>query len=252
MQAFGGGLGSLLQRPKPEEVVLISKQRRLEPFWHVAGRAVYRLRAEPRLHHSRERGRRPGDHHPRQQVRGRRARGRKSFRVPVREHCRAEFVSESYTDGLTGGPVADAAALMVGPRSEVSDPATLSADGTIAPRAGAPLLIRRPAAHDRDHEARPGRPDARGEHHRSRPLTCSIARSGRSSSTGRARARPGSSRSTPSPAAPSRARPLVGTIKQMLSRDVLFDIGADTVGLFVPGGSIAVKLAKAAIDTQRQ
>jgi len=41
---------------------------------------------------------------------------------------------------------------------------------------------------------------------------------------------------------------LVGSIKSMLSRDLLFDVGADTVGLFVPGGSIAVKLAKAAID----
>ena len=31
-------------------------------------------------------------------------------------------------------------------------------------------------------------------------------------------------------------------------RDALFDIGADTVGLLVPGGSIAVKVAKLAID----
>ena len=44
---------------------------------------------------------------------------------------------------------------------------------------------------------------------------------------------------------------LVGQIKGMLSRDLLFDVGADTVGLFVPGGSIAVKLARAAIDSQK-
>jgi len=41
LQAFGGGLGALLQRPKHEEISLVAKQRRLEPFWHVAGRAVY-------------------------------------------------------------------------------------------------------------------------------------------------------------------------------------------------------------------
>jgi hypothetical protein len=29
---------------------------------------------------------------------------------------------------------------------------------------------------------------------------------------------------------------------------MLFDIGADTAGLIVPGGSIAVKVAKAALD----
>jgi len=34
----------------------------------------------------------------------------------------------------------------------------------------------------------------------------------------------------------------------MLTRDVLFDVGADTVGLLIPGGSIAVRLAQAAID----
>jgi hypothetical protein len=43
---------------------------------------------------------------------------------------------------------------------------------------------------------------------------------------------------------------LMTSIKGMLSRDLLFDVGADTVGLFVPGGSIAVKLAKAAIDNK--
>ena len=33
-----------------------------------------------------------------------------------------------------------------------------------------------------------------------------------------------------------------------ISRDALFDIGADTIGMLVPGGNIAVKLAKVAID----
>src|SRR5262249_19610362 len=40
-QAFGSGLGSLLSRPKPDEIELVTSQRRLEPFWHVAGRATY-------------------------------------------------------------------------------------------------------------------------------------------------------------------------------------------------------------------
>jgi hypothetical protein len=33
-----------------------------------------------------------------------------------------------------------------------------------------------------------------------------------------------------------------------ITRDALFDIGADTIGMIVPGGNIAVKLAKVAID----
>lgn len=37
-------------------------------------------------------------------------------------------------------------------------------------------------------------------------------------------------------------------LTRMVTRDALFDIGADTVGLLVPGGSIAVKVARAAFD----
>ena len=35
---------------------------------------------------------------------------------------------------------------------------------------------------------------------------------------------------------------------RVITRDARFDIGADTVGLLVPGGSIAVKVARAALD----
>ena len=37
----------------------------------------------------------------------------------------------------------------------------------------------------------------------------------------------------------------------MLDRNFLFDIGADAAGLLVPGGSVAVKLAKKYIDSQK-
>ena len=41
-------------------------------------------------------------------------------------------------------------------------------------------------------------------------------------------------------------------VKSMLSRDLVFDVTADAVGMFVPGGSIAVKLVKAAIDRPKK
>jgi hypothetical protein len=34
----------------------------------------------------------------------------------------------------------------------------------------------------------------------------------------------------------------------MITRDLIFDMTADAAGLLIPGGSIAVKLVKAAID----
>lgn len=39
---------------------------------------------------------------------------------------------------------------------------------------------------------------------------------------------------------------------KVLSRDFLFDVGADAAGMLIPGGSIAVKVAKKYIDTRTQ
>jgi len=250
MQAFGGGLGSLLQRPKPEEVVLTNKQRRLEPFWHVAGRAVYVYERNRdytipasaadvqaiTIHDERY----EGD-----------AAGQKSFRVPVREHCRAEFASESYTDGLTGGPVPDAAVLMNGPRAEVGDPATLSADGTLAlpPEHRSSYVVRQLMTEI----MKPVQADQMLEENIILETTDLFYRPiWAFEFDWQGKGKTGVVEIDSVTGGTKQGKALVGTIKQMLSRDVLFDIGADTVGLVVPGGGIAVKLAKAAIDTQRQ
>jgi hypothetical protein len=39
---------------------------------------------------------------------------------------------------------------------------------------------------------------------------------------------------------------------KVLNRDFLFDVGADAAGMFIPGGSIAVKVAKRYIDTKQK
>jgi len=44
------------------------------------------------------------------------------------------------------------------------------------------------------------------------------------------------------------AKSLRQQINLPVTRDALFDIGADTIGMIVPGGNIAVKLVKVAID----
>lgn len=248
MQAFGGGLGSLLQRPKPEEVTLVTKQRRLEPFWHVAGRAVYvydrnREYTVPTSSPDVQAVTINGTKYDGQQG----TTGQLAFRVPMLEHCRSEFSAESFTDGLTGAPVQDAAALMSGPRSEVADPQTLSADGTIAvpPEHRASYVVRQLMTEI----MKPVQADQMLEESVAleatdllyRPIWAfEFAWQGKGkqgiveidSVTGQSR----------------QGKALVTSIKGMLSRDLLFDVGADTVGLFVPGGSIAVKLAKAAID----
>ncbi len=50
----------------------------------------------------------------------------------------------------------------------------------------------------------------------------------------------------------SSGRKLQEQVKGMLSRDLIFDVTADAVGLIVPGGSIAVKLVKAAVDSGKK
>jgi hypothetical protein len=46
----------------------------------------------------------------------------------------------------------------------------------------------------------------------------------------------------------SGGRKLSAQIKSIVTRDLLFDLSADAVGMLVPGGSIAVKLVKAVVD----
>ena len=244
-------LGSLLQRPKPEEVTLVNKQRRLEPFWHVAGHATYVY----------ERNRDYSVPASAPDVEGLTINGTRydgqvagtgrSFRVAAREHCRAEFRHEAFVDGLTGSPVAEGLTLVSGPRSEVTDPETMAAGDTIAvpPEHRASYVVRQLMSEI----MKPVQADSVLEESVTLETTDLFYRpiwafefawqaKGKQtiveidSITGQTRA----------------GRALVGQIKGMLNRDLLFDVGADTVGLFVPGGSVAVKLAKAAIDKNKK
>ena len=245
-----GALGSLLSKPKPEEVTLLNRQRRLEPFWHVAGHATYLY----------ERNR---DYNVPSSaadveaitVNGTRYDGVPSgqsrvFKVQAREHCKAEFRSESFVNGLTGQPLAEGAQLISGPRSEITDPATIGTDDTIVvpPEHRASYVVRQLMAEI----MKPVQADQVLEESVTleatelfyRPVWAfefAWAAKGKQaivevdSVTGQIAA----------------GKALVGQMKAMMNRDLLFDIGADTVGLIVPGGSIAVKLAKAAMDQRK-
>ena len=244
-------LGSLLTKPKPEEVTLVNKQRRLEPFWHVAGHAIYVY----------ERNREYSVPAAAPDVDGLTITGTKyegvaagatrAFRVPALEHCRTEIRSESFVDGLTGAAVADGAQVIGGPRSEISDPATLADGDTIAlpPENRASYVVRalmgeliKPVQADRVLEEevvleatdlfyRPVWAFEFTWNGKGKNAIVEI-----DSVTGQTRA----------------GKALVGQIRGALNCDLLFDVGADTIGLFVPGGSIAVKLAKAAIDSNKK
>jgi len=247
-------LGSLLSKPKPEEVTLVNKQRRLEPFWHVAGHAVYvyernREYSVPAASPDVEALTILGTRYEGQPQAV--ASSARTFRVPALEHCRTEIRSESFVDGLTGAAVADGAQVVEGPRSEVADPATLGDGDTIAlpPENRASYVVRalmgeliKPVQADKlleeqvvleatDLFYRPVWAFEFTWNGKAKNAIVEIDAVTGQTRTGKA---------------------LVGQIRGALNRDLLFDVGADTVGLFVPGGSIAVKLAKAAIDSNKK
>ena len=244
-------LGSLLQRPRPEEVTLVNKQRRLEPFWHVAGHATYvyernREYSVPAAAADVEALTINGTRYE-----GQVAGQSRAFRVPAREHCRTEIRSETFVDGLTGAPVPEGPQIINGPRSEIADPASLATDDTIAvpPENRASYVVRalmgeimKPVQADTVLEELVVLEATDLFYRPIWAFEFTWAGKGKQAIveidavTGQTRA----------------GKALVGQIKGMLNRDLLFDVGADTVGLIVPGGSIAVKLAKAAIDKNKK
>jgi hypothetical protein len=251
-QAFGGGLGSLLQRPKPEEIQLVNRQRRLEPFWHVSASAryVYDRNRDYTINASASdvlsvtvNG---SDYDPISST------GTRSFRIPVLEHCREEYHKDAYTDGLTGAPVPDAQMVLSGPRSEVADPASLSADGSIAvpPEQRASYVVRQTLSD----MVRPVQADKVIEEVITleatdlyyRPIWAfEFAWTTRDN-------RPGVIEIDSITGQLRQGKTLTGQIGVKLTRDLLFDIGADTASMLIPGGGIAIKLAKAAIDSSRK
>jgi hypothetical protein len=247
-QSFGSGLGSLLQRPRSEDVVLVASQRRLEPFWHVAGRAryVYERNRDYAVVASAPEVREVtvlGTTFPVAES-GQAAR---TFTLPTIEHCREEIAHELDADARSGAKVTDAAAVLAGPRDEISDPATLAADETIVvpPEHRASFVVRqllaemlKPVQADRVIEESLTletidlcyRPIWAFEFHWQSKDKRGVVEI--DAVTGAVR----------------QGGSLLPQLSKMVTRDALFDIGADTIGLLVPGGSIAVKVARAALD----
>jgi hypothetical protein len=246
--AFGSGIGSFLQRPKPDDVALAGSQLRLEPIWHVVCRARYVY----------ERSRDYGVVASSPEVRevtilgttypvAETGAAARTFTVPALEHCRDESVYESHTDGVTGAAVAGAEMLLAGSKQEVTDPATLVADGTVvvAPEQRASFVVRKALSE----MLKPIQADRMLEESLTlentdlyyRPIWAfefDWAAKGKRGVV-EIDGITGESRSGGS---------LVPSLTKIVSRDALFDIGADTVGMLVPGGGIAVKVARAALD----
>src|SRR6185503_19839974 len=245
--AFGGGLDSLFSRPKADDVELIDSQRRLEPFWHVQCNALYVYDRShdyvvPASGQQVQSVTVHGEDHPTSGG---------AFTISTVEHNRDESRQALYLDGVTGASVADAPTLLGNPKHEVTDLEALTAEADIVrpPEQRASFVVRqllsgmlKPLHADVVHEESITfeyvdlyfRPCWAFEFHWKVKDKKGVVEM--DAVTGELR----------------NSQALMARLSRTVTRDSLFDIGADTVGLLVPGGSIAVKVAKLAIDHQNQ
>jgi len=246
--AFASGLGSLLQRPKAEDIELVTTQRRLEPFWHVAGRAryVYERRRDYTVPASAPEVHEVTIHDTTYPVADA-GRGARSFTVTALEHCREEIAHELNADARTGAPVPDAAAVLTGPHREIADPATLAGDDTVVvpPEQRASFVVRQLLAE----MMKPVQADTIVEESLTLETTDLVYRPiWAFEFHWRPKEKRGVVEIDAVTGAVRAGGSLIPQLGKVITRDALFDIGADTVGLLVPGGSIAVKVARAALD----
>ena len=243
---FVSGIGSLLQRPKPEEIELIGSQKRFDPFWHVvcATRHIYdRTRkfnvpvSGPEVHKI--------TMHGEEYVVANRA-----FGISATEHCVEEDRQQLFIDGLSGEKQ-ELTGVIGGIKNEVTDLAAFMSAGDtliVSPEIRASFVVRqllqqmlKPMQADVVHEEAATieaidlyyRPIYAFEFHWKPKNKTGVAEF--DGVTGEMR----------------NAKALLQKISIPISRDALFDIGADTLGMIVPGGNIAVKLAKVAMDRRK-
>ncbi len=247
--ALGSGIGGLIGRPRPEDVVLTASQRRVEPIWHVACTAHYvydrvRLYTVPASANDVRSVTVLGSDYPVTPP----GKGPGVFGVEVLEHCTEDIRDELVVDGMTGSVMGNGSALLAGDRTEVADPSALAADDTLvlAPEQRASAIVRqllakllKPLQADTVFEESLAvevlelcyRPIWAFEFHLPAKDRRGVVEvdglTGETRTAGALQVR---------------------QLARRVSKEALFDIGADTVGLIVPGGSVAVKLARVAID----
>lgn len=249
---FSSGIGSLFNRPKSEEIEVTYNEKRYEPFWLIVSRGQYvydrtvRFSVEvsgPEVKNVTVAGQEYGlvddkKHDP--QV----------FSIPGVEHCFEDYRKEVSFNGVSGEREDYSTALKY-PRQEI-DLNSFAPDGlVVAPEIRASLVVRRllqemikPVQADRMLEEHIiierielyFKPIYAFEYHWIPKERHAVAEfdglSGQMHIGGKA---------------------LRQTLSSKISRDLLFDLGANVAGMIVPGGYIAVRLTKAALsDTKKK
>lgn len=243
-----GMVGSLISRPKPEEIKLLSSENRLEAFWYVAisARTVY----DRNKNYSVAVG---SPEVQRVTVLGQEVAvdaKTKSFVLNGIEHCSDERHLSSTFDG-TSGQKNDFGKYLAFEKLEIPEADKFTPEGilVVPPQMRATAIVRqvmsevvKPVQAQTILEERVDveaidlffRPVYAFEYEwtpkNKRVVIEFDALTGDTRTDG---------------------KKLGDQIKGIWTRDLLFDLTADAVGVFVPGGSIAVKLVKAVVDRKK-
>ncbi len=248
VQLAGGTLGALFSRLKPEEVRFLGVENRLEAFWVVTivSRTVYdrtrtvsvpvmgsEVKSLTVLEHEvpvepKEKG--------------------GQISLPAIEHCREETQVSRAFNALQGEPV-DPQKYASFAKTVISDLNTFAPEGVLVvpPQLRATAVVRQVMSEvikpvSSAHTILEERIDVQALELNFRPVYAfeyEIAGKGKRSViefNGLTGEMNGS------------GKKFQDQFKGMVTRDLLFDVTADAVGLLVPGGSIAVKLVRAVVD----
>ena len=242
-----GTVGALLSRPKPEEIQMVSVESRLEPFWLISAfvHTAFDRNCSYAIPVS-------GTEVQTVSTLGQdlpvtpNGKGGASFTINGLEHCIEERRASFNFDG--SGVKVDMSKYLACAKSEIADWANFAPAGTLVvpPQAHATTVVRtvlaemiKPVQAQIIHEERVNletielnfRPVYALEYEwtakEKRVVLEFDAITGDIHSGG---------------------RKLSDQIKNVVTRDLIFDVTADAVGILVPGGSIAVKLVKAVVD----
>ncbi len=242
-------VASLLSKPKDEDFTLIYSEHRYEPFWHVVTNARYEyLRsANYQIQTSGKEVKSVTVHDVEYDVQN------GHIHVPVTEHCLQEEHEDLIVDGITAKPSAELqkyismtpfevtgqlkdeveeGAILVPPQARVSAIMRDSLSKMIKGIHADKILAEEVEVARVDLYYRPVYAFKYAWASKQKEAILEV-----DGLTGEIR---------------TGSRVFKEYMGKILDQNFLFDVGADAVGMFVPGGSIAVKVAKKYMDTRKQ
>lgn len=248
-QLLAGAVGALLARPKPDEIQMVSLENRLEPFWlvRISARVVY----DRVVTYTVPVG---GSDVQKVEICGQEflpeVKGKEPLRLSLNaiEHCRDDRQAQHTFDALTG-EVKDFSKYLPFAKTVIDDLDHFAPNSVlvIPPQVRATAVTRqvmveviKPVRNANTIQEEVVNVEALELSFR--PVYAfeyEWAAKGKSSIvefdglTGEMNVG---------------GRKLHDQFKQIVTKDLLFDVTADAVGLIIPGGSIAVKLVKAVVD----